>query len=57
MNRDNKTEKENTYYSAQPRFEHKGPSKLRQQFNRGATAFMVVACSILFYFAVDGMTV
>ena len=56
MNRDNKTEKENTYYSAQPRFEHKGPSKLRQQFNRGATAFMVVACSILFYFALLRLT-
>lgn len=56
MNRDNKTEKENTYYSAQPRFEHKGPSKLRQQFSRGATAFLVVACSIVFYFVLLRLT-
>ena len=56
MNRDHKSETENTYYSAQPRFEHKGPSKLRQQFNRGATAFLVVACSIVFYFVLLRLT-
>ena len=56
MSKENKTEKENTYYSAQPRFENKGPSKIRQQFNRGATAFMVVACSIVFYFALLRLT-
>lgn len=56
MNRDHKTEKENTYYSAQPRFEHKGPSKLRKQFDRGATAFLVVACSIVFYFVLLRLT-
>ena len=56
MSEENKTEKENTYYSAQPRFENKGPSKIRQQFNRGATAFMVVACSIVFYFALLRLT-
>lgn len=56
MNKENKTEKENTYYSAQPRFENKGPSKLRQQFSRGATAFMVVACSIVFYFVLLRLT-
>ena len=56
MNRENKTETENTYYSAQPRFENKGPSKLKQQFSRGATAFMVVACSIVFYFVLLRLT-
>lgn len=56
MSKENKTEQENTYYSAQPRFEHKGPSKLRQQFNRGATAFLVVACSIVFYFILLRLT-
>ena len=56
MNKEHKTEHENTYYSAQPRFEHKGPSKLKQQFNRGATAFLVVACSIVFYFVLLRLT-
>ena len=56
MNKEHKTDKENTYYSVQPRFEHKGPSKLRQQFNRGATAFLVVACSIVFYFVLLRLT-
>ena len=56
MNKDNRTENENTYYSAQPRFEHKGPSKLRKQFDRGATAFLVVACSIVFYFVLLRLT-
>ncbi len=57
MNRDNsKAEKENTYYSAQPRFENKGPSKLRQQFSRGATAFLVIAFSLVFYFVLLRLT-
>jgi len=56
MSKEHNSEKENTYYSAQPRFENKGPSKLKQQFNRGATAFMVVACSIVFYFALLRLT-
>ena len=54
MSKENNTE--NTYYSAQPRFEHKGPSKLRKQFDRGATAFLVVACSIVFYFVLLRLT-
>lgn len=41
---------ENTYYGERPVFRKKGPSKLRQQFGRGMTAFLVVAASILFYF-------
>ena len=33
-----------------------GPSKLRQQFSRGMTFFLVVAASLLFYFALLRMT-
>lgn len=42
---------ENAYYSTKPKFGEKGPSKLRLQFKRGITTFLVVAASILFYFA------
>ena len=56
MGKDNKSETENTYYSVQPRFEQKGPSKLRQQFSRGTTAFLVIAFSIMFYFALLRLT-
>lgn len=47
---------ENAYYSARPKFGAKGPSKLRQQFGRGITIFLVVAASILFYFALLRLT-
>ena len=47
---------ENAYYSARPKFGAKGPSKLRQQFNRGITVFLVVAASIVFYFALLRLT-
>ena len=47
---------ENTYYGERPVFRKKGPSKLRQQFGRGMTAFLVVAASILFYFALLRVT-
>ncbi|MCI8638294.1 MAG: AI-2E family transporter [Coprococcus sp.] len=39
------------YYEKRPRFGHKGPSKLRQQFSRGTTLFLVVAAVVTFYFA------
>lgn len=42
---------ENTYYSSSPKIGRKGPSKLRQQFNRGMTYFLVILVCILFYFA------
>lgn len=42
---------ENTYYKDRPRFGRKGPSKLRQQFNRGMTYFLVIVACILVYFA------
>lgn len=44
-------EEKNAYYSAKPKFGEKGPSKLRVQFNRGITGFLVIAASLLFYFA------
>ena len=47
---------ENAYYSARPQFGAKGPSKLRQQFGRGITIFLVVAASIMFYFALLRLT-
>lgn len=49
-------EEKNAYYSERPSFVRKGPSKLRQQFSRGMTVFLVVAASILFYFALLRMT-
>lgn len=44
-------QEEQAYYNERPMFGKKGPSKLRQQFSRGMTYFLVVAASILFYFA------
>lgn len=44
------------YYTKRPRFGGKGPSKIRQQFNKGMTYFLVVAASILFYFALLRLT-
>ncbi len=49
-------EEKNAYYSGRPVFAKRGPSKLRQQFGRGMTIFLVVAASILFYFALLRMT-
>lgn len=40
-----------TYYDKKPQFGNRGPSKLGQQFGKGMTAFLVVAASIVFYFA------
>lgn len=49
-------EAENVYYSAKPILGKSGPSKIRQHFNRGITAFLVVATSITFYFALLRVT-
>ena len=38
---------ENTYYKNSPKFGRKGPSKLRQQFNRGMTYFLVIVACIV----------
>lgn len=45
------TQKAAPYYDKRPRFGNKGPSKLRQHFNRGMTFFLVVAAVVTFYFA------
>ena len=42
---------ENTYYKETPKFGRNGPSKLRLQFKRGMTYFLVIAACILVYFA------
>ena len=39
------------YYDKRPEFGNKGPSKLRQKFNRGMTYFLVIATCVFFYFA------
>lgn len=50
-------EKEHSgYYSNRPKIGNKGPSKLRQQFSRGMTYFLVIAASIVFYFALLRLT-
>ncbi len=42
---------EKVYYANQPKLgKKKGTSKLRQHFNRGITAFLVIAAAIAFYF-------
>ena len=44
------SKEENRYYSAKPKLGTNTNSKLRQHFNRGLTAFLVVASCIVFYF-------
>ncbi len=39
------------YYEKRPEFGNKGPSKLRQQFSKGMTFFLVIAACVVFYFA------
>lgn len=39
------------YYINRPEFGNSGPSKLRQQFNRGMSIFVVIVACIIFYFA------
>lgn len=51
MKGDNTLSKSNDYYNKKPELGKRGPSKLRQQFNRGMTYFLVIAASIVFYFA------
>lgn len=47
---------EQAYYNERPILGRKGPSKIRQQFGRGMTYFLVVAAGLLFYFALLRMT-
>ena len=54
----NQTQNQQTggYYANRPNLANKGPSKLRQQFGRGMTYFLVIAASIVFYFALLRLT-
>ena len=47
MSENEKKERE-TYYNSKPRLGGNGPSKIRQQFNRGMTYFLVIAASLAF---------
>ncbi len=44
------------HYSNPLKFGKGGPSKLRQQFSRGMTYFLVVAASLIFYFTLLRLT-
>ena len=44
------------HYFSRPALGKGGPSKLRQQFSRGMTFFLVIAASIIFYFALLRLT-
>lgn len=44
------------YYSGKFNIGGRGPSKLRQQFSRGISVFLVIAASLLFYFALLRLT-
>lgn len=50
-NPDEIKEPDKEHYFNQPKLGKGGPSKLRQQFSRGMTYFLVIAASLLFYFA------
>lgn len=50
LKKEKKTESSG-FYSQRPIFGNKGPSVLRQRFSRGMTFFLVIAASIVFYFA------
>lgn len=53
---DDKDLKEEAYYNKRPSIGKKGPSRIRQQFGRGMSYFLVVAASILFYFILLRLT-
>lgn len=44
------------HYAKAPKFPSKGPSKLKVQFGKGMTYFLIVAASLIFYFALLRMT-
>jgi len=47
---------ESGYYDKKPKFVNRGPSKLRETWDKGKVYFFVVAASILFYFALLRVT-
>jgi len=44
------------YYDKKPNFVNRGPSKLRETWERGKVYFFVIAASLVFYFALLRMT-
>ena len=46
----NSSGKKNDYYINQPDFGKNGPSKIRQQFEKGMTAFVVIISCMIFFF-------
>lgn len=50
-NLDRQGEAPEGYYSNAPKIGRNGPSRLRQEFSKGMTYFLVIAGAILFYFA------
>lgn len=50
QNKETSSEKKSGYYINQPNFGDQGPSKLRQQLNRGMTAFVVIILCMLCFF-------
>ena len=50
QNKETSSEKKSGYYINQPNFGDRGPSKLRQQLNRGMTAFVVIILCMLCFF-------
>lgn len=55
-NEDGKDRPQSEYYDKRPVLGNKGPSKLREQFSKGMTFFLVVAASIIFYFLLLRLT-
>ena len=55
-NPDEIKEPDKAHYFNRPKLGKGGPSKLRQQFSRGMTFFLVIAASLLFYFALLRLT-
>lgn len=50
MSEHEKTDQE-TYYNSKPKIGGNGPSKLRKQFNKGMTYFLIIAAALACYFA------
>lgn len=56
VNEDTREWPQSEYYDKRPILGNKGPSKLREQFSKGMTFFLVVAASIIFYFLLLRLT-
>ncbi len=47
-----KSEKKQNYYDKRPDLKENGPSKIKEHFNKGMTAFLIVLTCIVCYFAI-----